>query len=338
MSAAPTAPPDPTDRAPARHAPADPPDAGRHPARAGLTALAIVLVLGTFWGLALSVAKTASAAGVPPLGYAFWQGMGSGLVLLAIGAATGRRPPLDRATLRYGLFMGAVGMAVPNAVSFTVLTRVPAGAMAVVINMVPLIAYGLALAVRDEAFQPRRLAGVLIGLAGALLLVLPGAGLPDPAMAPWLLLGLLTPTLYAVSVIGGARWRPAGVPSLALATGMLISAGAVLLPVVLATGTFYLPDPADLHVGDLALIGQIAITSTMFFLYFELLRLAGPIMASLVGYTVTLAGIVWGMLLFDERHGAALWAAVALIFAGLGLVQSGRRRPPVPAAEPAAGD
>lgn len=301
------------------------------PSRTSLAAIAIVLVLGTFWGLALSVAKTASQAGVPPIGYAFWQSTGAGLVLLAIGWARGRPPPIDRRTLRYGLFMGAIGMAIPNAVSFTVLTQVPAGAMAVVINMVPLIAYGLALAVRDETFQPRRLAGVLVGLCGALLLVLPGTSLPEPSMALWLLLGMLTPTLYAVSVIGGARWRPEGVPSLALATGMLLSAGAVLLPVVAATGTFYLPDPANLHVGDLALAGQIAITSTMFFLYFELLRLGGPIMASLVGYTVTLAGIVWGMILFGERHSAFLWLAVALIFAGLALVQGGRRKAPVAA-------
>ncbi|NBB84457.1 MAG: EamA family transporter [Alphaproteobacteria bacterium] len=296
------------------------------PARTGLIALAIVLVLGTFWGLALSVAKTASANGVPPLGYAFWQGMGAGLVLLVIGTLAGQRLPLTAATLRYALFMGAIGMAIPNAVSFTVLTRVPAGAMAVVINMVPLIAYGLALAVREEAFQPRRLIGVLVGLVGVLVLVLPDASLPDPAMTGWLLLGLLTPTFYAISVIGAARWRPEGVPSLALATGMLLAAGGVLLPVVLATGTFYVPDPVNLHLGDLALVGQIAITSAMFFLYFELLRLGGPILASLVGYTVTLAGIVWGMIIFGERHSGYLWTAVILIFAGLALVQGGQRK------------
>lgn len=304
------------------------------PGRASPVSIILLLILGSVWGLTLSIAKIASGAGVPPLGYAFWQGAGAGLVLLAICAATGRLPPVDRPHLRYYVFMGACGLGIPNAISFTVITQVPVGAMAVVINLVPLIVYTLSLILGLERFAALRFTGVVVGLAGALSLVLPEASLPDPAMTGWLVLGMATPTLYAIGAIGGARWRPAGTPSLTLASGMLLAAGLVLLPVVLATGTFYVPriglggSPPP-GTGDAALAAQIGASSMMFVLYFELLRRSGPLIASLVGYLVTLSGILWGMAIFGERHSAWLWLAVALIFAGLGLVNfAGRRSRP----------
>ena len=297
--------------------------------------LGLVCVLGTFWGLAFSLSKVAANAGVPPLGYAWWQSLGSGVVLLAVALWRRQTPPIDRRHLVYLAFMGAFGLGIPNALIYTVIAKIPVGLVSAITNMVPLFTYLISLALLLERFSPVRAAGVTIGLAGAAIVVLPGAGTPEPWMTGWVLLAMIGPACYAVSVVGGARWRPVGTPSLALAAGMLIAAGLMIAPVVIGTGSVYIPDPAALHAGDLAILGQVAITCAMFVVYFELMRIASPVVISLVGYLVTVTGIAWGMVLFGERHSPWLFVAVVLIFVGLALVNrsTDRRRGAASAAD-----
>ena len=140
-----------------------PPPARLRPSRTSLTAVAIVLVLGTFLGPG-AVGGQDREPGRPCRRSATPSGRRrapASCCWRSAGRAAGHRRSTG-APCANGLFMGAIGMAIPNAVSFTVLTQVPAGAMAVVINMVPLIAYGLALAVRDgdvPAAAPGRRSG-----------------------------------------------------------------------------------------------------------------------------------------------------------------------------------
>jgi drug/metabolite transporter (DMT)-like permease len=55
-------------------------------------------------------------------------------------------------------------------------------------------------------------------------------------------------------------------------------------------------------------------------MFFEVMRLAGPVFFSQTGFLVTLSGVFWGWFLFGETHSAYVWAAMAAIFLGLGLV------------------
>lgn len=257
--------------------------------------------------------------GIPPLGYAFWQAFAPGCVLLGVCGATGQRPGLGRRHGRYYLTAGLLGMSIPNIIFYFVIDRIPAGLMAVVVTTAPLLTYVFALALAMEAFRPLRAAGIATGFAGALFLVLPKASLPAPDMLPWTLLAFLTPAFYAINSIYSARARPPGSASLGLACGMLFGAAAIQLPIVLGFGDFYWPawPPAD---RDLALAAQVAISSFAYVLFFELLRLAGPVFFSQVGYIVTLTGLLWGMFFFGERHSAWIYMATALILFGVGLV------------------
>ena len=64
-------------------------------------------------------------------------------------------------------------------------------------------------------------------------------------------------------------------------------------------------------------------------LYIYLIGQAGPVFASQVAYAVTLAGVLWGMALFGERHSPWIWLSLALMLAGLALVTP-RKRERVP--------
>jgi len=55
--------------------------------------------------------------------------------------------------------------------------------------------------------------------------------------------------------------------------------------------------------------------------YVWLVGRAGSVFAARVSYLVTGFGVVWAMLLLGERYGVGFWAAVALMFLALALVQ-----------------
>ncbi|MCW0232332.1 MAG: hypothetical protein OJJ21_01910, partial [Ferrovibrio sp.] len=62
----------------------------------------------------------------------------------------------------------------------------------------------------------------------------------------------------------------------------------------------------------------------IFIPYFELQRVAGPVYLSQIGYVMTATSLAVGTFVFGERYGLLVWLAVAVIVAGILLVN---RRP-----------
>jgi len=281
--------------------------------------LGMILALGSLWGLAFSFSKMAANGGVHPVAYTFWQGLGAGLLVAAVCRLRGLRIRLDRQYLRYYFIIGLIGIALPNVNLVAAIAHLPAGVMVLTIPFVPLITYVIAIGLKVERFAWLRFAGVLCGLAGVALIVLPEASLPDPEAAYWFLLALATPLLYAATNVSAAYLRPPDSKSLPLAGGMLLAAGALLVPAVFAMDVLYIP---KLAVGEaeIGIAGQIVISSVAYLIFFEVLRLAGPVFMSFTGYIVSLTGIGWGVLIFGESHSPWVWGAALLIFIGLALV------------------
>jgi drug/metabolite transporter (DMT)-like permease len=297
-----------------------PPPAALQPGlRLPLLPLALLALLGSLWGFAFSLVKIAALAGVPPLAFVFWQSLGAGAILLAFAHARGAGPPLSRIVVFYALGTGLLGLALPSTNAAAALRHIPAGLMAVIVAVTPLATAAFSRAVGFEHLGKRRVGGLLLGLAGTLLIVLPRASLPTPEIAHWALVALATPLLYAACNVFIARFRPAGIDSVALAAGMLVAASLCLGPAMVATGSWH-PLWRDFGAGEAAILGQMAITALAYVIWFEVLRLAGPVFSSQVGYVVTATGLAWAMLLFDERYSLSVWAAVLLIAAGVALV------------------
>jgi drug/metabolite transporter (DMT)-like permease len=264
-----------------------------------------LVTVGTLWGATFSIAKIAITNGVPPLGDGFWQSTGSGLLLLAILAMRRERLPLSRRHLLFYLMTGGLGISVPNVNFYVVIQFVPVGIMAVVITTAPIMTFVLALAFGLETWRWLRIAGLALGLAGALILVLPSAA-ADDALGLWMLLGFVTPLAYSINSVLTARLRPAGGSALSYACGMMLCAGMLQGPVMLATGQAWAPSlPAGLP--ELAIALQVAISASAYVVFFHLVRVAGPVYFSQVGYVVTLTGLLWGFFLFHERLEATVY-------------------------------
>ncbi len=313
------------------------PSAGPSAAAPGGTAwwlpLALLLGLGSLWGLTFSLSKLAIGNGVHPLGYAIWQTAGPALLLFLFCLL--RRDPPRRTPrhLRYYLLAGLLGIAIPNTNFAFALRHIPAGLLAIVVTLVPLLTYVLAVAFGMERPRALRFAGLVMGLAGALCLILPRASLPNPEMTFWVLLSFVTPIFYSINTIYSTRARPAEGGSVGLACGMLAAAALWQLPFAIVSDALYWPS-LPFGVADWALSGQVVAASLAYVVFFELLRIAGPVTFSQVAYIVTLTGLAWGWVIFDEQHSGWVWLATAMIFSGVALVNWRGRRSATPSGEP----
>jgi drug/metabolite transporter (DMT)-like permease len=290
-----------------------------------LLPLALLLALGCIWSLGPSASKFAVTHGVAPAGLVFWQTAIAGTILLAVCRATGQRIVLDRRHLRYFLVMGGLGILLPNANMAVVMRDLPAGLMAVVIVTAPVITYLVALAVRMERFATLRAAGVVLGFAGAAVLVLPRGSLPSPDLLPVALLAFATPALWAATNVFAEAARPDDANTYALVMGTMYAAAAGALVASLATGTFH-PLWHGFEAVDMVIVGYGVVTALTFTLFYTIIALAGAVYLAQVGYLVTLTGVGWGALFYGERPTAWLGLAVALVFLGVALVNLGKGR------------
>jgi len=135
----------------------------------------------------------------------------------------------------------------------------------------------------------------------------------------WLALALIATLAYTIENIYVDRYVGSDVTLATLLVGSFVMAVLLLLPLVWYNQAFVtLTLPLDRLDGVLILM---AIVSSIAYLMFLLLiKLAGPVFASLSGYVVTLSGVFWGMALFDESHSGWIWFALFLMVFGLVLV------------------
>ncbi len=281
--------------------------------------LSILLALGVGWGLGVVFVKYGGQRGIAPAGYLFWVGLGAGSVAMLVCWARGSFPKLSAEHLRYYLLTAGLRTTSANMVFYTVVQHIPAGVMSVVLGTAALFTYGLALTFRMEPFSLLRLCGLVAGLSGVALFVLPEGGLPDASMVGWVIAGFGAPVLYATANIFIDRFRPKTGDSVSFAVGMLWGTALLILPYAVLSGDFYIPS-LPLGSADWILLVHILINGFAFFGLFELIRIAGPTYASQLTYVVTLTGIVVGIMLFDEDHTIWFWAATTLVLGGVGLV------------------
>ena len=281
-----------------------------------IKAVSLLILLGFIWGSGYSLAKFAMTNGVPPLGYAFWQSLGPALLLTFFSLATKKMPLLNPTYWPYFLFCGFIGIAIPNTNMYFIASHIPAGLLAVLVNTVPLIVYPLALLSGQEKPDGWRLLALLLGMTGILLII----GVSTSGFfSSWTLLAMLSPIGFALcSIYIGAR-QPLELDSLQAASGMLLAASLLLVPLVISQNAFY-PLSGPLTVVKQVIILEIILSSLGYLLFFILIRLAGPVFYSLTGGIVALTGLFWGYLVFGETPTSLQSMAVALVVFALFLL------------------
>ena len=294
-------------------------DAPDVPGGRGTLTMAL-LVMGAGWGLTQPLVKIAVSGGHGPMGLVFWQLVIGAILLTVVNSLRGLGLPFHRKALFLYTFIALLGTVIPNWASFTSAFHLPAGVMSIVISAVPMFSFPIALALKGDQFSARRMAGLMLGLAGVALIALPETSLPDRAMVAFLPLALLAPFCYAIEGNLVARWGTGNVDPVQVLQGASIVGAFFALPLALGLGQFVDPR-GPWGAPEYALLGSSSIHAIVYSAYVWMVGRAGAVFAAQVSYLVTGFGVVWAMLLLGERYSGYVWAALALMALGLTLVQ-----------------
>jgi len=288
--------------------------------------IALLLMIGGLWGFFFILIKNTVTSGIHPTAYVFWFCLGSGLVVLIIGLLRGRRPPMSKCHLIYYFRAAALRFTIANAILYAAQGKLPVGVMAVIMAFTPIFTHLVSLIAGVEKLAWLRLWGILFGFVGVLIIVVPKASLPDPSLTIWVLIGFGTPLLHGLAyVFLSDSNRPPDIDSLQLATGTLLAAAAMALPISLAIGEFYILAPPFTN-GELTMILHFVLAGFNFYGVFELLRIAGPTYMSQSSFLSVIFGVFFGIVLLGEQHSLYIWVAIALILGGVALVNARRAK------------
>jgi len=287
--------------------------------------LGVLLALGIGWGSTQSLGKIAVSTGHGHFGLIFWQ-LVIGAVVLGAGVALRGRPlPLTQNSLRFALVIALIGTIIPNSTFYAAVAHLPAGIMSILISTVPILAFPIALALRSERFSMTRLTGLLLGLAGVIVIATPQAGLPPATALAWIPLAMVGPLFYAIEGNVVARWGTAGLDPVQAMFAASVVGAVVVLPLVLVSGQWITP-VWPLGPPEQALLLSSVIHAVMYAGYVWLAAAAGAVFATQTSYIVTAAGIGWAVLLLGERFGPLVFLSAALMACGLWLVRPERPR------------
>ena len=295
------------------------------PSRKGrLIAIAMVVGGGLVFGGVATANKLAVEGGIPWLAYAFWQMVLSGVITLALALILGVRIRLEAQYLKFYLFSG-VCVGLPFALLAYVAPNLPAGVLILIFLLSLPYTYTMSLIFRLDNLTWLNVLGMALMFLGVLALIGPDTSLPDPSMVWWVLLAMLAPLGFATVNIHAALSRPVQAPSLLLSSGLMFGAAVILLPFMLATGSFYSP-AATTDLGNMALIAVGFINAVVMFLFYEIVRHAGPVFYPMQNFFAVPAGMLWGYLFFTEIHSGWVWLSVVLLLVGLIVLNEGLRR------------
>ncbi len=286
--------------------------------------LGLLICLGLLWGSGYTLARYATTHGATPLGYAFWQSAGPTVLVLLIVLVSGTRVPLSWHYVRFYVVCGFIGIALPNTNMYYAAPHLPAGLLAVIVNTAPVLTYVFALWGRLERFSMTRLCGVVLGVIGIMMLVILPGNLSGPIQHLAALLALLTPLSFAACAVYAAKYRPLETDSLALTVGMMCCSTLLLTPIVLGSGHFYILKP-PFTTTDWVILLEILLSSIGYVIFFQLLKMAGPVFYSLVGGVVALTGLFWGRLIFRETLNLSQMVAVSFVLLAIVIVSLGQR-------------
>ena len=284
------------------------------------TFVLILAVLGAGWGITQPLAKLAVSTGYRTPGLVFWQFVVGIVVLGAITYGQGKRLPWGRPQFGLYVMVAFIGTILPNSASYEAIRHVPSGLVSILLSTVPMLAFPVALFLGVDRFSLMRLAGLACGLAGVLLIVAPEASLPDRAMLAFVPLALVAPFFYALEGNLLAKLGMQGLDAVQLLLGASVVGAVFAAPIALATGTFISPLP-PYGIADFSLVASGVVHGLVYATYFWLVARAGPVFAVQVSYLVTGFGVFWAKLILDESYSVWIWAAMALMFVGVFLVQ-----------------
>jgi len=269
-----------------------------------------LLVLGAIWGASFLFMRVAAPEfGAVPL---ITARVGIAAVfLIVVLARRGGLHEIYRNAARL-TFLGAINSAIPFTLFAYAVLSVTAGFAAVLNSTAPLFGALVAFVWLRDRPAPTRIAGLIVGFAGVLVLVWGRVSVANDGGGFAVLAGLTAAVLYGIAA-NYVKKRLSHVDSLVIATGSLVAATVLLLPLAVV----YWPETAPSTTSWVsAVLLAVICTGIAYILYFRLLSRIGPSKTLAVTYLIPMFGVLWGYLILREPVTASMMVGCAVILLG----------------------
>ena len=295
----------------------------------------LVLLLGIVWGLSISLIKIASEANIPFL-LIMLVVSGCALVLQwSIAWWQKSLPRWNRESLIFYMVCSVTSILVPHLVELWVAKHITAAMLSLVITTTPI--FTLVFAYFGQGAQPngRSLFGIALGCAAVLILIVPGIFTGQAGavieLNLYLLAALLVPAFY-----GGyhnyvdQHWPKTMTPIQAGSGEMAI--GLIIIMSLLAGQLLWQGDVAWQAIAAVkqdqwGLIFAMGILSTSgAILYFTVQYLAGAVFTSQSNYVTTVAGVLWGVVIFAESLNVWIGLSIVALLVANRFIDTDNRR------------
>ena len=284
--------------------------------RMGAAEWGLLLLLALLWAGSFFFYKVLVSA-LPPLTVVSGRVLIAALLLNIIILARGGRPPADPRLWAAFLLMGLLNNVVPYSLIALGETKVSSGLASILNATTPMFTVVVAqLFTADEKLDGAKIAGLVTGFVGVMVLVGPGAlagvGRGD-VLGEVAVLG--ASFSYGLAGVFGRRFR--GLPPITVAACQLTSSACMAVPLCcLVDQPWTLPMP---ETGVWAALIGLAVPSTAiaYLLFFRILARAGATNVSLVTLLVPVGAVLLGAWALDETLPPSAWAGVVIIAVGL---------------------
>ena len=278
------------------------------------------ITLSAIWGSSFLFIKLGLLGGMGPLTLVMLRLLLGAVAMALLAWKLGEHLPPGWRIIGV-IFLVAL---VNNALPFSLITwgeqRIPSGLTAILNSSVPLFTVVIShFALSDERFTWSRVAGVTMGFLGVFILFAPDLltqGLSGAVVGQ---LAIVLATLgYATGSVITRKYLQ-GVPSATLAALQLGFALLWMLPPALLWEKPWTLQPTALAWFSVLWLGFLG-TGLAYLIFFQLIKSIGATPTTLVTYVIPVFAVIFGVIFLDERLYWAQLAALALIAAGVWLV------------------
>jgi drug/metabolite transporter (DMT)-like permease len=281
------------------------------------TSWAMIGAMSLLWGSAFLLIEIGLRT-IAPMTLVFLRmGIAAPFMLLGLYMLQ-ERLPTDRASWQQLIILGALNAAFPFILFFWGQQYLDSGYASILNATTPL--WGVVVAhflTDDEKATPARIAGVLLGLTGIIVMVGPEAmaGLTQSLLAQ--IACLVSTLFYGCAAIYGRKLGKSGMTPMVVATGQVITAALIMLPVMLwFDRPWQRPLPSTESL--LAATGlAIPATAIAYFFYFKTIDRAGATNAMLVAFIMPVIAVMLGIAFLGEVLTGGQIVGALLIAAGL---------------------
>lgn len=290
---------------------------------------ALLALLSILWGGSFLFAGIA-VRDLPPLVIVMARVVIAAAAIMPLHLAL--QGSLPRSLRTWGDFaaMSMLNNVIPFTLIVTGQTMIASGLASVINATTPLFTVLILAALREEALVWRKIAGLLIGLAG--VAVIRGLDLASgDAQSVGILLCLGAAVSYGFAGLWAKR-RLKGIAPLTSATCQLACSSLIMVPLALLFST-----PAAIAAASTqswwAILGLAVLsTAIAYIVFFRIVERAGPAVVMLVTMLIPVSAILMGHVVLDEvlsareLFGAIIIGAALLVIDGRIMAWRGRRR------------